>query len=156
MAEDEARPKVAPSESLADLLTRIKTPSAGTSDALAEAAERTARTGRSLSELLTALKAPPPPPLVIPDVQVRTNQIDLDDLPAVRTARATEDMVDRLGDYQGEVTGLVQLLQAQADEQRERADRAERQQKKMYRVALCGVAVGVLGLIGGIVGPLFA
>ena len=158
MGDDDVRPKVQPSESLADLLARLKTPTPGTSRALQEAADKTARTGRSLADLFDALKTPTFPAthvsaVAVPDVQTRIAQIDLDDLPAARTARATEDMADRLGDYQADVARMVTLLQAQADEQRERAERAERQQHRSYRLTQISVAVAVLATIATIVLP---
>lgn len=139
-------------ESLADLLSRLRTPSAGTSRALQDAADKTAHTGRSLAELLSALKPPTVPPLVVPDVQTALKQIDLAQMPEARTARATEEIADLLIDYQADVAALVDAMQAQTDGQRARADRAEARERKMHRLAQISAAAAVLALFATLVG----
>lgn len=151
--------RAAPGDSLGEVLSRLKTPKVGNSPALQEAAERTSQTGRSLSEMLTALKPPTVPPLVVPDVGNLLDEIDLSNLPEARTARAAEDMVERLEDYQAEVAALVQALQAQADDQRARADRAEGREHKMYRLTQVSVTCTILAVLislAAVLVPLFA
>lgn len=125
---------------------------------LAEAFKATSEMGERLSAVMSQRV---PPSLSAHEIMVP--QIDLSRTPEARTARATEDMVGRLDQYQGSVAALVAALQAEAVEQRERAERAEAREqqadvreRKMLRLTQISVVFAFLALLAAVLVPVVA
>lgn len=125
---------------------------------LAEAFKATSEMSERLSAVMSQRVTPS---LRVPEVTVP--QIDWSRTPEARTARATEDMVERLDEYQGSVAALVAALQAEAVEQRERAERAEAREqqadvreRKMLRLTQISVVFAFLALLAAVLVPLVA
>jgi hypothetical protein len=160
MAEEQA-PAPHRGRTLAEVLDSLRTPRSPAGEGLRAAAAAAAGTGGSLSELLNSLKPPVLPPIAVPELPSSLVDIDFSQMPEARTARAAEEMVDRLAEYQEQVAALVAGLQAQADEQRERAERAEAREhaaderaRKMHRLTQASVAVAFLALLANALTPL--
>lgn len=111
--------------SLSKAFDNVRLPPSVTAD-FAAAAAKASRIGGTMAEATRGLTLPAAPARsIVPDLTTSLVDFDFGQLPEARTARATEEMAERLDEYQANVAALVEALRGQADEQRERAERAE-------------------------------